>query len=305
MGRLEGRLGHMNGWIVAVVLMIAGRWWRVRRMPEGTTLHSPIIWFGIAWLAVALAGLSTNWISAELARVLRYLSACLTLCPFMALWGVRRPHHQAWNFVVLTLWAILALPALSYLLDRPLQLHGARLAFLAILLLLGAVSYCRTRFQWPSYLVFAGQGLLFLEWLGPSLANGADGQWPLEWVLRFREAIALSLVLMGFVLLKDGFSAADTPRLDRVWFDFRDLFGVAWALRLMDRVNAVSAASDWPFELRWCGFVARSGPTSSDGVAVSAIHEQAVSRVMHGFMRRFVDTAWLTKRGFALPLDAD
>ena len=46
----------------------------------------------------------------------RFAAAVLSFAPTMALLGAKRPQNGAWQFVVITLWAILALPAFEVLL---------------------------------------------------------------------------------------------------------------------------------------------------------------------------------------------
>ncbi len=43
-------------------------------------------------------------------------------------------------------------------------------------------------------------------------------------------------------------------RYDRVWTDFRDLFGTVWSLRVMERVNETARLQQWNWELTWSGF---------------------------------------------------
>jgi hypothetical protein len=40
----------------------------------------------------------------------------------------------------------------------------------------------------------------------------------------------------------------------RTWLDFRDAFGVVWALRVMERVNTMPAAMEAGVRLNWDGF---------------------------------------------------
>src|SRR5262245_4046075 len=96
---------------------------RSRRKLAGTTLIAPWCWamFSLAVVAGSeticrsqSVAPSTAWLSH-----IRYLAATTTFCPFMALLGAKRPQNRAWQFIVLALLTVLALPAVEGLLFRP------------------------------------------------------------------------------------------------------------------------------------------------------------------------------------------
>ena len=84
---------------------------RLGRLKAGTTLGGVYGWALFAfWGAVLCDPLATLLVDSDL-ESLRFAVACLQLCPTMALLGVRKPHHRAWNVVVVSLWLVAVLPA--------------------------------------------------------------------------------------------------------------------------------------------------------------------------------------------------
>jgi hypothetical protein len=81
---------------------------------------------------------------------------------------------------------------------------------------------------------------------------------------------------------------------DRLWIDFRDAFGLLWALRVQERVNAAAAMYGWPFMLVWSGFVeTESGQPIA---AFSPETEKALRQNLKGLLRRFVSPEWIGER---------
>ena len=83
---------------------------------------------------------------------------------------------------------------------------------------------------------------------------------------------------------------ADQPargrsNLERIWFWFRDHWGVVWALRTQDRFNRTAELSQWPFRLTWFGLVSTD---SAAGDAPITPPEEA-EKAFRGLIRRFVD----------------
>ncbi len=263
----------------------------VRRAVLQTTLAGA--WW---WLLAALVG----WAGAELADALalvsrgnldslRLATISLSFCPIVAVLGAKRPQNGAWNFVVLSLWGIVALPAAENFFLHPgqrLALGDARAWFLWILILLGPINYVPTRFAVASLLLAAGQMVA----LSPYLALIHR---PL---FSFHSVVGLAIAANGFL---EGWVASHRPRsgnsdYDRVWLDFRDTFGLLWALRVQERVNAVAQQNGWDIELAWNGFF-----RPSSGQAISKIDPTtapALKSSFNGLLRRFVSSEWIAER---------
>jgi hypothetical protein len=216
----------------------------------------------------------------------RFAAAGLSFCPVIAVIGAKRPQHAAWNLVVLSLWAIVALPAAEALaLGRGLQIGAARGWFLWILVLLGPVNYVPTRFWLAAVLVAAGQVLALSPWL-PLVREPLVPQ---------PQLAGLAAAALG--VLAAWASARRSPGVgsyDRLWRDFRDGFGLFWALRVQERVNALAAQNGWDLELCWAGFSRRS-----DGAPLAAVPaeiEPTLRTAMKGLLRRFVSAEWIAAR---------
>lgn len=227
---------------------------RLRPVLRGTTLV-PAAW----WIAASVAAVTGLELSLVVGRIatssawvgpLRFAVATTVFCPWMAVLGARRPHDRAWQWIVLSLWVILALPAAEVLLlqrGQHLEIHTARAWFLWLLIAVGVVNWLPTRMWGASLLGGAAQTLLLAEYL-PGLGRswGADG---VAWALIAMIGAALWIAARARPTVEP-----PAPSLSRAWRDFRDLFGALWALRLLERISAAAHAGRWPVTLHWDGF---------------------------------------------------
>lgn len=263
----------------------------VRRAVFETTLTSA--WW---WSLVALVGwggallIAASGVVADRAwlGLLRFAAISLSFCPLVALIGAKRPQHTAWNFVVVSLWAIVALPAgEAFFLQRgrPLEMGDARGWFLWILILLGPINFVPTR-QWPSALLLAGGQFLALS----------------DYLPLVRHELFPQSALVGFALATTAILAVWARRLsgkgnspyDRLWLDFRDTFGLFWSLRLQERVNAAAQQYDWPLVLTWSGF--RDKADLAPLAAIDSAIEPVLRTTLQGLLRRFVSNRWIAER---------
>lgn len=254
---------------------------------RGTTLIAPAIWATIALAAMALGEdlLTPGDQSPEVLResILRYLVGITSFCPAMALFGAKRPQNRAWQFIVLTLWIVLSLPALHAWMfgsGQGFSIHAAQSWFLLILLTMTAANYPPTRFAVSSLIFTIAQLLLLREFLPLAtwIPHAADMSLPLA-------VLALSLVSLGWPKRK----TVASP-LDRLWLDFRDAFGVVWGLRVQQRVNQSAAMYQWKLRLDWHGF------TPFENATISPDIEKAVRDHLSNLLRRFVSPSWIAER---------
>ncbi len=260
--------------------------WQRRRL-QGTTLIAPWSWAVICLSALGatetLSGLTITPTPESWIVPLRFVSAMSTFCPSMALFGAKRPQDRAWQFIVLSLWAILSLPSCEWLLFGGMQeIHPARFWFLVVLMSVGAFNSLATRF-WAAGLLYCGGQVALLTPFLPATHDWLPGsQGPLLGLVLI--VVAWSLRAMGL----PGPRLAKHP-LDRAWLDFRDSYGVVWGLRIAERINASAASYGWPSTLAWSGFVAKDGQCMTE---VSPVVEEG----FRNLLRRFVSPAWVDAR---------
>ena len=82
--------------------------------------------------------------------------------------------------------------------------------------------------------------------------------------------------------------------LDRAWLDFRDMYGVVWALRIAEQLNKSSEMYDWGITAGWNGLVDKeSGNPATD---LDEATETAIAKSLRTMLRRFVSPDWLDQR---------
>ena len=271
--------------LVAIVLLLV----RARRKLIHTTLLPAWSWTLVAAVApgcVELAGY-VNQASQTSLEPWRYAAAILSLCPVVAQLGAKRPQHQPWNFIVVSLWGVLALPALENLVLQPgeaLILSDARGYFLAGLLLIGPGNLLATRFTFAALVAIAAQVVLLLPYLPFSSVQ------PSSFGVTTATVMWLTAILFAYVTPQP--PAAST--WDRLWLDFRDQFGLLWGLRLQERVNTTAEQSGWNIELSWSGFVDRAEGKPLTDEQLSSIEN--LPHNVRGLLRRFCTQEWISER---------
>jgi hypothetical protein len=263
--------------LVALSAIIATALDSARPLVRGTTLVAPWRW-GLVALAALLgvelvAVMTTNdgpprWLGAA-----RYIAAIATFCPIMAVLGAKRPQDRAWHLIVLALWFVLALPALQdlvYHYGQPVALDPAWRGFVAVLIGVGLVNYLPTRF-WPASLLYAaGQYVLLADYLplGDRVTIPSPGRVP----------TALAFFAGAVLLPVLGWPRRKTTRdsHDRLWRDFRDAYGMLWAVRIGRRAEEASGAGHQ--------------------VASDAAAAEVAERTFIAHLQRFVSRAWIDER---------
>jgi hypothetical protein len=254
---------------------LLGAWW--------WALLALVLWSGLELAA------SARLAEGSVVAPLRLAAIVLSFCPLVALLGAKRPQYAAWNFVVLSLWAIVALPAAENLFlhrGREVAMGDARGWFLWMLILLGPINFVPTRFWMPAIMLAGGQIIA----LSPHL--------PL-----LRREVVRDSSMVGLLVATCALGAAwlitqkrsrAANRYDRVWLDFRDSFGLLWGLRVQERINAVAKQESWDLELTWSGF--QSPSTGKPLVEVPAVIEPALRTSLKGLLRRFTSKEWNNER---------
>lgn len=288
-----GAIGASLTLVVGVFVLLSRR-----RLIGQTTLVAAWWWTLaalVAWSLVELAD-ALGWPRDKrgLIAALRFSAVGLTFCPVVALIGAKRPQHAAWNFVVVALWGIVALPAAeAVFLQGRMPIGLARGAFLWTLILLLPINFLPTRY-WPSaLLVAAGQVLALspqLQVVGQSTVLSYVG------LVTPPTLLGLGLCNLGlviaWVLSRKERRAAHA--YDRLWFDFRDSFGLFWSLRVQERINAAAQQYGWDIELTWSGF--RQRDNDAPLAAIDAAVEPTLRTTFKGLLRRFVSNDWIAAR---------
>jgi hypothetical protein len=283
---------------VPITLLLTLRLLIGLRLARGTTLLIPWSWAlacQLVFSACVILGQTFSTVSqtSDFAAW-HFVAACGTFCPFVAMVGAKRPQHVAWNFVVLTLWGLLALPAAEVIFLQPgqqLEINSFRSWFLVALLVAEWVNFGFTRYWFSTLWLIAGQAILL---------------WPyLPWgrLTMLASVAEIDRATIGGLLLANAyFFAFMTARdwkgsgrgLDRLWFDFRDSFGLFWALRLMERVNDTAQQAGWDFDLGWGGF--RTKQDFAPLGELPAEIERPLRHTLTGLLRRFVSEDWIAQR---------
>lgn len=242
-------------WIVAAVLLTDAfplvLTWRANRR---TALAHAALWGVLAWAAWLVAelavALGSGWSDAAF-----YAALCLTGAAGVAVLGARRPGVGAWNFVVIGLLAVLALPlfeGLDKLRESPL-----RLLFVAMTLTVALANHAPTRLGVPALMVAAGCGSRFLQLAAPDNA-----------VERFVIGTDLLLALapwLGLALLQ--MSKPGDSQVNRLWRSFRDRYGFVWGQRVREQFNTAAVNAGWPIFLGWRGLRGAGGELDEKALA--------------------------------------
>ena len=284
---------------LAAVLGVAGCGllvWRRERL-AGTTLVAPWYWAIVTLLAVSASevaiGIHADTGPPAWAGVLRFVAAASTFCPVMAVLGAKRPQDRPWQFIVFSLWVTLVMPAGQAWLMHPgqeLVVHGVRAWFLLALIVVTALNGLPTRF-WISVVLYClAQITLFAEHLPlVRICLGTAG------AVAGLSLIVAAVALVGAGIPRRGHAARP---LDRLWLDFRNMFGAAWGLRVAQRINALATRNGWNITLRWSGFCpsAEAGHDREMSQDMSPETTESLHKSLKNILRRFVSPEWIAIR---------
>jgi hypothetical protein len=286
---------------LTLALAVGVGWWgviqltRVVRRTSLTSAAAWAIWFQVSLTVATIATLFKDHVPPGIRDQLWYLSAVSALCPFVAVLGARRGRLLEWSvFIVLPLIIVLEWSALAQWTrcwnGQRLALEGPTLIGygLVMLMCLGTYFFKASRFSgaaifWTSsWSLFVMANLMSPDW------KGRDENLPKDILI----VAILQLMFWGIVVVaaKNG---AQQFGWNRVWMDYRDWFGAAWAARFSARVNEVAERDQWPWRLTHAGWQLSSGETPLAGPVVD---DHRVDRTCRWLLKPFVDPEWIDER---------
>jgi hypothetical protein len=219
----------------------------------------------------------------------------------MSVLGARRPTIRVWPwFVILPMIVVLGMPLASswQSFDRAsrLQLETPVLAGFGLVLVMSAGNYLGTRFS-LSALLFIAAMLLAAASIAAAVPDETTQQYHFRlWavgLLSFAVAVASRPASTTAGASPGDNEISAHGRFDHLWVDFRNLFGIVWAKRLQDRINAVAQQETWPVRLENSGFVPTSNTAEKE---VPTASDERIEVAMRWFLRRFCDAEWIDAR---------
>lgn len=187
---------------------------------------------------------------------------CL-LAAFVSVLNARVPGSRVWAGLMALLVLIFLIPSLesSLRMRRGQELAQLRLdspwtLFYGFLVVVGVTNYLPTRFA----LAAVGFAVtFFLEYLGLSRLDWRPDHRAILW-----SWVAWTAVLSVWTARwRANHGPAASVPFERLWFWFRDAWGVVWALRIQERFNRNAELKGWRVRLSWFG-LAESGPVEGD-----------------------------------------
>lgn len=281
----------MIAWIVisgmlASALLLAGR-----GMVTGTTMLAPWVWGQISIVTISLVEVVLICYGQQdslVAQPYRFAAAATTFCPMVGVLGARRPQNHAWQLVVVSLWLILSMPALQSMAfhqGTELSIRDARGLLLWVLIIMGVMNLLPTRHAACALLCGAAQITL----LGAHLPVLRHSFGPAS------TAMALTLIAAAIGLLMAQRRVARKPIIpeDRLWLEFRDVFGALWALRVQQRINETASQRQWQVALGWHGFRGRA--TQQETPRQIGENQAEIQQALRTTLRRFASTQWIDR----------
>jgi hypothetical protein len=276
--------------IAALLGVVAGAlcaWatWRLR----ATTLAAPC-----AWASASLLLLTADVVSTLLggsgsdtlpAAHFDYLAGITCVAPFVALLGGKRPQNVAWQWIVLSLVGLLAFQDLrSWSIDAVAPSpHAAWRWLLGVIVVVQLFNYLPTRYAAAALLTSLGQICLLADYL--PFMQGTP-----RWSFSLGLVLISSAILLTF--LSTGWQRRPEDTRQAAWLDFRDSFGVLWALRVAERVNALAVERHSALRLGWYGLRIVDGDESSRP-SLASPEADRMWRVLRSVLARFVSEEWL------------
>ena len=261
-----------------------------RKQLAHTTAVSSANWTIVAGIALTL--LAALWcFDAAPPRILsglQYAASVFLLVPLLDLLGARRPTHRAWPwFVLLPMFVVLQWPSISQCLSAssfatPVEVPTPTFLGFLLVIVMGCGNHFGTHQTLSIFLVATGIASAAIptsEWMsytphGLTLASGLC-------------LAATFFVRQPHLIITPDSNSPELAGDQLLWADFRDIYGMVWARRAMDRVNQFADRERWPVRMTLDGFRTNSGE-------LVEAHEPAVSRLCW-VLRRFLNDEFMQR----------
>jgi hypothetical protein len=269
--------------LALVMFSTAWPWHRAWRCARGTALRPALVWLALAIVVATVAqGIAWNEPVAggrPRAGGLTYLAILATLAALVSVLNARAPGERIWASLMVLLVVLFFIPWL----EIPSRLHRAHglaqlrldspwTLFYGFLVMLTVSNYLPTRFGPAACWLALG---FFLEYLGLTRV-----EWPAQRRASLWSMAAWSLAASLWTAHNcAGRARLAGVRLERLWFWFRDLWGVVWALRIQARFNRMAELKAWPMRLGWFGLRPLGG-SSTDQLLPLPLEMEAAFRGM-------------------------
>jgi len=273
-----------------VILLVVSTFFPLRdawRAAHGTALPPALVWaalaLGLLFCACALAVAEPASSGRPGTGRLTYLAILCLLAAFVSVLNAREPGNRVWAGLMALLVLVFLIPWLetSLRIRRAQELAQLRLdspwtLFYGFMVVVGLTNYLPTRFALAA-VGFASA--FFLEYLGLTRLD-----WPPERRAILWSSVAWTTGLAVWIARwrADHGPTARSP-LERLWFWFRDGWGVVWALRIQERFNRTAELKHWAARLSWFGLLATGAADGADPLTVP--NEAAAD--LRSLVRRF------------------
>ncbi|MCH2211184.1 MAG: hypothetical protein MK110_07765 [Fuerstiella sp.] len=259
---------------------------RIRSSLTGLTARSAAGWAAVACGLVMVSTVMKLLpaVPPAVTSAIHSLASAFLLAPLIDILGARNPGHRAWPwFVVIPMILVLQWPAASQLFSQsprtPIAVPLPTAGCFILLLTMGAGNHFGTANTTACFTGVIGIllfGVPVTEW-SPWPGNGY--------------CLASSICLAVTALLVEGrlSTVGRNTSHEQLWIDFRDIYGLVWAHRVMDRINQFSGREQWNVVMTLEGFQLRNGNTK-DGDGLDRPNE-----VLRWVLRRFADTEFLDR----------
>ncbi|MFM7316158.1 MAG: hypothetical protein ACKO5E_04375, partial [bacterium] len=271
--------------VVAVLLVTFADLTLASRCLRGTSLRAATVW---ARLAVLLAILAMVFDAPDatgngLAGLFSHICFLAILASLVSVLGARRPGENAWAllcgiFLVIGLLPMLEGVSLSRRFDvlDQLRLNSPWNYFLVLVIFAGVSNYLPTRFFAASLVLGFGLGYhLRLIWKPDGRSPWRGEYW---WVLPW--CLALCVAMASLKALRE---REQGSRFHALWQPFRDAWGAAWALRVLERFNQTAVRNHWPVRLHWFGLFNESGSKNQETNYNEALAENTLAVLIRRF----------------------